>query len=425
MFPKKLYVEVTTRCNMQCGMCVKHAPDSCISNTDMAFSVFSRLRSSLPYAEELILNGIGEPMLHSDIVKMVSFAAQQMPTGSYRGFQTNGLLLTRQNTEELIDAGLNKLCISADAVPDNGRAGRNLLHGCSRPSSPLALVDAVRQEKKANIKLGAEVVLVRETVQALPELIRQLAEEGVDFVIGSHLLSYLPDNESHSLFDTNTTQARELYSRWKQRTESEGISLASLTSKTWIAPRLNHDHHLKGRYEEMLRDAREEGIWLHVKRLEEWDTDVTDIAEEAYHRAEDVARRYGVALDLPPLTAAAERSCRFITDRAVFIDTEGEVMPCHALWHDYTIYMNGDKKRLHRRSLGNISENELPDIWQSSEYREFRDEASRYEYPFCHSCTPGPCPDITGELSPFVNDCFGIDVPCGHCLWCLDAVRCL
>ena len=425
MFPKKLYVEITTRCNMHCGMCVKHVPGSCISNTNMDPDTFSRLKPALPWVEELVLNGIGEPLLHPDLVSMVSLAAALMKTDSFIGFQTNGLLLTFEKAEELMDAGLNQLCISADASPDSSPGSRPLLHGRASQDSPFTLIDAVRRKKRRTFRLGAEVVLVRETVHKLPELVKRLAEEGADFILGSHLLSYHPDNETHNLFDTNTVQARELYAEWKQKGEDEGISLASLTSRTWIAPRFDRDNHLKGRYGEMLQEARRKGIWLHVKRLEEWDGGVTAAAAEAYQEAEEIARCYGLELDLPPLTATSERSCRFLRDKAAFIDTSGEVMPCHALWHDYAIYMNGEKKRMHRKSFGNLSDTSLLDIWQSPEYAAFRAEASGYEYPFCHSCATGPCPDITGQSSPFVNDCFGSSVPCGHCLWCLDAVRCL
>lgn len=425
MFPKKLYVEIATRCNMQCGMCVKHVPGSRISNTTMDFSVFSRIKDSLPHMEELVLNGIGEPLLHPDILQMVAFAADHMPERSLRGFQTNGLLLTEQTTEDLITAGLNQICISADSTPDSGRAAGNLLHGCSHHTSPFSLVNKVRSRRNKKLRLGAEIVLLRETLPDLPALVRHLASEGVDFIIGSHLLSYLPGYESHGLFDTNTVEARELYSRWKCLADGEGINLASLTSKTWIAPRLEHEHHLKERYNEMLQEARGKGIWLHVKRLEEWDQEITRAAEEIYHETREVAAEYGVALDLPPLVATTDRSCRFIKNKAAFINTEGDVMPCHALWHDYTIYMNGDKKRLHRKSFGNITTHLLVDIWQSASYREFRDNAAMYEFPFCHSCSPGPCPDITGEVTPFINDCFGVSAPCGHCLWCFDAIRCL
>jgi hypothetical protein len=84
-----------------------------------------------------------------------------------------------------------------------------------------------------------------------------------------------------------------------------------------------------------------------------------------------------------------------------------------------------EPKNFSCKSFGNVLEQDLLEIWQSIQYQQFRQAVQQYDFPFCHSCTLGPCPDITGEIEPFINDCFGIEVPCGHCLWGFDAVRCL
>ena len=68
MYPKKLYLEVTTNCNMSCGMCVKQAPGSSISNKHLNIAVFNKL---LPHMQTLVLNGIGEPLLHPDLLWMI------------------------------------------------------------------------------------------------------------------------------------------------------------------------------------------------------------------------------------------------------------------------------------------------------------------------------------------------------------------
>jgi MoaA/NifB/PqqE/SkfB family radical SAM enzyme len=122
MYPKKLYLEVTTNCNMSCGMCVKHAPGSSISNKHLDIAVFKKLLPYLPHIQTLVLNGIGEPLLHPDLLWMISKAHEQMAgkragetpgkrageTPGKRagetseecwiGFQTNGLLLHSQNS---------------------------------------------------------------------------------------------------------------------------------------------------------------------------------------------------------------------------------------------------------------------------------------------------------------------------------------
>ena len=78
MYPKKLYLEVTTNCNMSCGMCVKNAPGSSISNQHLNIAIFKKLLPYLSHVQELVLNGIGEPLLHPDLLWMISKAHEQM-----------------------------------------------------------------------------------------------------------------------------------------------------------------------------------------------------------------------------------------------------------------------------------------------------------------------------------------------------------
>lgn len=426
MPPRKLYVEVTTRCNMQCGMCVKYAPGSSISNKHLDFGLYHRIAPILPHLEALVLNGIGEPLLHPDLVGMVGLARKGMPGDSLIGFQTNGQLLDIDITNKLLEAGLNKLCISVDGPVSEQPDGRILTHLPYRQRSPFSLVKNVcNRQGRTNFQLGAEIVLLKETLPQLPELVAQLAEEGVDFIIGSHLLAYHQEAEPQGVFSSCTVEAWEIYRKWQDLAHREGIKVTDLTAKTWISPRSDREHRLQQLYREMLAEASARGIWLHVKKLEEWDAQAMTAYQKYLAEAEAVASRYGVAISLPPLTATTSRSCKFMEEEALFIDVNGSVMPCHQLWHTQTVYMDQEPKHFASRSFGSITEQDILAIWRSEEYREFRQAALQYDYPFCHSCSLGPCPDITGETTPFANDCFGITVPCGHCLWCFDGVRCL
>src|SRR5574342_1362767 len=91
--PSKLFVETTTRCNMKCQMCVKQTMGSGLVEGDLSLSTFEAIEPALPNAEALILNGIGEPLLHPDLEGFIRRAKGLMPDGSWVGFQTNGLLL--------------------------------------------------------------------------------------------------------------------------------------------------------------------------------------------------------------------------------------------------------------------------------------------------------------------------------------------
>jgi putative metalloenzyme radical SAM/SPASM domain maturase len=441
MYPKKLYLEVTTNCNMSCGMCVKQAPGSSISNKHLDIAVFNKLLPHLPHIQTLVLNGIGEPLLHPDLLWMISKAHERMagkrasetpgkrasetPEEYWIGFQTNGLLLTQSLTEQLLDAGLNRLCISVDNVLEEQKCGMSLTHSNNLPASQFSMINAVRRHKdKTRFQLGAEIVLLRETLPQLPALIQQLAKEGVDFILASHLLPYSKDAEPQSLFTPYTEEARAIYLKWQDLADQEDINLSDLPTKNWIAAQVEQELRLKQLYRDMMKDAQEQGLWLDVKKLVEIDEESIATTKEIFRKSSEIAAEYKVDLSLPPLAAKQNRSCTFIEDDAVLIDVNGTVTPCHQLWHNQTVHIN-EPKQFSCKSFGNVLEQDLLEIWRSPQYQHFRQAVKQYDYPFCHSCTLGPCSDITGETGPFINDCFGIEVPCGHCLWGFDAVRCI
>ena len=62
--PSTLHVEATTRCNLRCRMCVKHTDGGGIAEGDLSPQVFEALLPVLPVVDRLLLNGIGEPLLH-------------------------------------------------------------------------------------------------------------------------------------------------------------------------------------------------------------------------------------------------------------------------------------------------------------------------------------------------------------------------
>jgi MoaA/NifB/PqqE/SkfB family radical SAM enzyme len=137
-FPRTLFVEVTTRCNLACPMCVKNTPGWRGGEGHMAWEVFERLAPALLHAESVILNGIGEPLLHPDLPRMITLTRARQPKDGWCGLQTNGLLLDERSAWELVQAGLDVVCLSVDgnaARLGPGSEPGPTLRLCRRPSS--------------------------------------------------------------------------------------------------------------------------------------------------------------------------------------------------------------------------------------------------------------------------------------------------
>lgn len=423
MYPRKIHVEITTRCNLHCRMCVKHAQGSCISEEDLPAATFRRLAQALAHADKLVLNGIGEPLLHPRLDELLRFARKAMKVGGKIGFQSNGLLLDERRAEALIKAGLSTICLSLDRIKKvEDSAGEHQAEAVERA---IAALDRARRTLQADLTIGLEMVLHRETIADLPDMVEWAAGQKVDYLMATHLLLYDEISEKLDLFNPNPAEAIQLFQKHEERAASRGINLARHLPGYFRLSRQKEDRQAAEIFAEMQVEARKQDVRLHLQSLVRHRENTALPLGELYKKAEAAAARRGLELFLPALEAQSGRSCIFMNDEATFVAANGDVMPCHFLWHNYTCRVLQEAVAVRKRTFGNIARQCLLQIWQSENYRQFRDEASRSQYAPCWTCSQGPCPTLVNDEDQYANDCFGSRVPCGHCQWNLGGVRCM
>jgi Fe-coproporphyrin III synthase len=122
---RKVYVEPTTACNLNCPICVRHSWRE--PGGAMTMATYRRLVEGLrdiPTLQAVAFWGLGEPLLHPNILEMVAEAGR---LGARTELISNGLLLDARMAEGLIQAGLDTLILSVDgdSTPRDGevRAG--------------------------------------------------------------------------------------------------------------------------------------------------------------------------------------------------------------------------------------------------------------------------------------------------------------
>jgi putative metalloenzyme radical SAM/SPASM domain maturase len=419
-FPEKLYVELTTRCNLRCPMCVKQAKGSCIVEGDMPLTLFQRLLPSLAHTRSLVLNGIGEPLLYPDLEEVIRLARASMPADAAIGFQSNGLLLDRHRAERLMAAGLQTICLSLDSLDLTDPGGHSLF----AVTQALEILLQARRQTGRRFRIGIETVLSRETIAGLPDLVRWAAGQEVDYLIATHLFLYDGSAAAGSLFNPNTTDAVAIFEKYNRMATAQGLSLHRYLTAYLKFTKSAADRELVALVERMQREARDKDIHLHLPSLIDHSSGDWGAVEKAFREARVIAGQHGLELFLPPLQAPAQRSCPFIADQATFIAMNGDVMPCHFLWHSYSCQVLGEEVQVRERSFGNIRRQTLEEIWCSDGYRQFRHQAASDDYASCWSCSLGPCAALIND-DLYANDCYGSIVPCGHCQWSLGGIRCL
>lgn len=424
-YPSRLFVETTTRCNMKCQMCVKQSMGSGLEEGDISRETFQALEPALSRAEVLVLNGIGEPLLHSDLEFFIRRAKELMPSGSWVGFQSNGLLLDDVRAESMVKAGLDRICLSLDAIcPDTFRKIREGGEVEDLELAFRALNRAIKRNPGSNLQVGVEFVLMRDNVHQLPDVLRWSASRGVSFAIVTHLLPYERAHVSQIAYDYNTREAVELYEKWRKKGDELGIDISKFFHVYHCKfIRTPEEQRMVDFVLEMIAEARSREIFLHLENLTKRDTAMADQLAATFDKARAVAEETGLDLRLPGTAPRNERKCDFIENGGVFVSWDGFIHPCYFLWHTFQCHFSGRKKYVNRKVFGTINESGILDVWNDPRYRAFREEVLRHEYPFCSNCNLVPCEYIYCE--EFEQDCYTNTVPCGDCFWCMGLFQCL
>jgi MoaA/NifB/PqqE/SkfB family radical SAM enzyme len=253
--PRSVQIEPVGQCNLRCRMCpVQFRPDGHRgASAFMQFDTFRLLLDQFGRITELHLQGLGEPMLHPRFFDMVELAVAR---GIQVSTNTNMTVMTEEQAERCVTSGLHALHVSIDAshpeIYEAVRVGAHL---------PLVLRN-LRRVTTAKTRLGHDrphvslvAVLMRSTLEGLPDLVRLAAESGVgamsvqqlchDFSEDSLPPHYLPMRdfiEQEMLAETDREHAQEVFGRALARAAQDGIALRLPR----LVPR-PHGQHVPGR----------------------------------------------------------------------------------------------------------------------------------------------------------------------------------
>ena len=422
--PARLFVEVTTRCNLACGMCVKQSDSGRIPEGTMAPQIFAALAPAFPQLEALVLNGIGESLLHPGLEDFIAQARRLLPERGTVGFQSNGMLLTESRARSIVDAGLDRICLSLDSVSEESfRAirGGGEMQGVAAALANLCSAAARRPGRP--LQIGIEFVLMRDNLADLPDAIRWAGRAGATFAIVTHLLPYHREMVAQAVYDTNTADASALYLAARAEARRQGLDIRRYLDVFMKVRRSGEEERIIGCVERLRSAAATRGVALHMERLLKRDEVRLEAADRVFDQARQAARDAGMELTLPGMAPRNTRKCEFVEGDSAFVSWDGNVHPCYFLWHRYSCFVGGIEKRVKPWVVGNLGERGIVAIWNDPDFRLFRERVLAYRFPFCYDCGFALC-DYVGDAD-FEQDCYLERVPCGSCLWCTGLFHCL
>lgn len=380
---RKIYVEPTNACNLNCRTCVRRAWDepegfmewrTCEAVVDGLVEAAGDGRAAdetpaaggavAPAAGTIAFMGLGEPLLHPHFLPMVELAKARRLRVEVT---TNALLLTDEMAGGLLAAGLDQLVVSIDGA--SAEAFSRVRSGASLET----VVNNVRRLHDRHgpgygpgVRIGIEFVAMRSTIGELPGLNRLAARLGASFIIVSNVLAYTPELVAETLYDRGAS--------------------AFLAPETSVTPR-----------------------WQLPKL--DWSEQVGAALGSALEQAGSVS------FAGQEMNASSER-CPFVDASACAVAWHGGVSPCPPLLHTYRCFVQGREKHVTRWEIGRVPDEPLAAVWDKPDYAAFRERVRRFDFAPCTDCG---CALAEGNE----EDCYGNPHPvCGDCLWARGIIRC-
>ena len=369
---RRVYVEATTQCNLNCAMCVRQvwrdAPGEMSWETFQAviqgLDAFIRpsgakskgagepapkltplYRVQYRPLQRVTFGGFGEPLTHPRILDMVR---QASALGVGVTMTTNGVQLDRAMARELLAARVDTIIVSLDSMHVQAYRQASLAGGADRVLGNIsALSEIVREQHLMAPRIGLAFVVTRSNLHELERLPELAGSVGASFVLVSNLLPHTPQMAGETLYDRD--EPLPALPGWPVRS----------------------------------------GDWL----------------------------LHGMAR-LPRMKWGAVRHCPFVDDRALVVGWDGGVSPCYALMHSYPYYIYGRLKNVTRYVLGTVQQQSLADIWMSEEYVRFRAKVRDFRFGSCVDC------GMACSFAQDNEDCLTNTPSCADCLWAQDIIRC-
>ncbi|MBL1174936.1 radical SAM protein [Pantanalinema sp. GBBB05] len=323
--PSYVQIEPVGQCNLRCRMCsIQFRDDAPVDGSPafMAFATFTQLIDQFTTLKNLHLQGLGEPMMHPRFFDMVEYAVQK---GIQVTTNSNLTLLGDKQAERCVTSGLHSLHVSIDGATPTTYERIRVGSSFDRVIGNLNRLQFMRRHKQSKSPhLQLTMVLMRQNLHELPDLVRLAHQYAVDSLFVQHLC--------HD-FGESTLPAH--YQAMQHFVQAETLLEADM-------------QHV-------------ESIFAHARSL---------------------AQALNVDLRLPrlrPKLHAPETPGRERCDwpwQGAYISYQGLAMPC---------CMISTPDRL---NFGNVLQQGVEDTWQGEGYQAFRQQLNSATPPeVCRSCS--------------------------------------
>ncbi len=201
---KRIYIEVTTKCNFNCITCIRSSWQDPLTHMDWpTFENILKSMETLPDLQSVHFGGFGEPMSHPRIFDMLQAVKKR---GLKVEMITNGSFLREDVILKLIDLEVDIVFTSLDSPEEEeyneirqGASFQSVYHN-------IVALQSIKKEKRAKKpELGIEFVAMKKNFSRLPKLIRLAWDLHASQVIITNLLPYHESMKDEIVYDLDDT----------------------------------------------------------------------------------------------------------------------------------------------------------------------------------------------------------------------------
>lgn len=213
---RKVYLEVTTRCNLHCHTCVRNIWTEPLE--DMVPATFERVIAQLhdlPQLREVVFGGYGEPFVHPCIQ---DWLAEVKDRGFKVTVSTNGTSLDEERVEMLVRIGVDVITVSLDGTDPDTYASVRQGTELQAVLDNIRTLNRIRAKHASSLpRLEIEFVALKRNIAVLPDLPGLARELEADRALVTHVLPHTPQMAAEAVYHRDETPSFPPAAGWAVR----------------------------------------------------------------------------------------------------------------------------------------------------------------------------------------------------------------
>jgi len=218
-YPRRLVLELTNACNLNCIMCGRDGGDFKYNFLDI--QCLYKLESILNYVEEVTLFGWGEPTIHPKFKDILEFLNKH-PVKKY--FVTNGTTLAKIK-EYLFDYKVDIMAVSLDGATakTNNMIRKN--SNFNQIVSDLKSIVLQKKQEKINYPyINFVFTLMKKNLRELPNMVNLAHSIGLEEVKAVYLTAFNEELKGEVLWGC-VDEVRQVFLETIKRGDSLGVKI--------------------------------------------------------------------------------------------------------------------------------------------------------------------------------------------------------